>query len=323
LSNENNQAKVVHVQKLWDEAPHNAFTGLTRHNGRFYCCFREADTHVGYTGTVRVLTSIDGITWTSAAKLIWPGADVRDPELSITPDNQLLLNAAARIEEPKWFRSIVWLSKDGREWGKPIEIGDPGIWIWRTTWHKGIGYAFGYGGDLGSSVRLYTTTSGTAYETRAKNVPVEGSPSEHAMVFLDDDTAVCLLRRDGAHLPGGMLGTAKPPYKEWTWKDVGHYTGGPAMIRIPDGRIIAVVRLLDSYLRIGVCWVDLENAKLHEFLEMPGAVREGPLATKGDYGYAGLVWHDDKLWVSYYSPSDGKTAIFLAQVSIPPLQSAK
>ena len=36
----------------------------------------------------------------------------------------------------------------------------------------------------------------------------------------------------------------------------------------------------------------------------------------GDTSYAGLVWREDLLWISYYSSHEGKTSIYLAKVSI-------
>ena len=32
--------------------------------------------------------------------------------------------------------------------------------------------------------------------------------------------------------------------------------------------------------------------------------------------YTGLVWHNDLLWISYYSSHEGKTSIYLAKVRI-------
>ena len=37
----------------------------------------------------------------------------------------------------------------------------------------------------------------------------------------------------------------------------------------------------------------------------------------GDTSYAGLVWHDGLLWISYYASHEGKTSIYLAQVRFP------
>ena len=40
------------------------------------------------------------------------------------------------------------------------------------------------------------------------------------------------------------------------------------------------------------------------------------LPSGGDTSYPGLVFHEDLLWVSYYSSHEGKTSIYLAKVQI-------
>ena len=39
------------------------------------------------------------------------------------------------------------------------------------------------------------------------------------------------------------------------------------------------------------------------------------LPSGGDTSYAGMVWHDGLLWVSYYASHEGKSAIYLARVT--------
>ena len=72
--------KVLNVQKIWDAAPHNAFTDLERFNGRWYCAFREGKGHAGGRdyGKLRVIHSGDGKDWKSAALLETKGVDLRD-----------------------------------------------------------------------------------------------------------------------------------------------------------------------------------------------------------------------------------------------------
>jgi hypothetical protein len=53
-------AKLVKVQKIWDQAPHNAFTDLVRFQDRWFCVFREGQGHVSPDGALRVITSADG-----------------------------------------------------------------------------------------------------------------------------------------------------------------------------------------------------------------------------------------------------------------------
>ena len=40
------------------------------------------------------------------------------------------------------------------------------------------------------------------------------------------------------------------------------------------------------------------------------------LPSGGDTSYAGMVWHADLLWVSYYASHEGKTAIYLARMKL-------
>ena len=74
-----------------------------------------------------------------------------------------------------------------------------------------------------------------------------------------------------------------------------------------EGRFVAVVRLYDSPVRTSLCWLDPDKPALTESLRLPSG---------GDTSYAGLVWHDKLLWISYYSSHEGKTAIYLARVRI-------
>jgi len=80
------------------------------------------------------------------------------------------------------------------------------------------------------------------------------------------------------------------------------------MLRLPDGRIVAAVRLYDGGARTSLAWIDSKAGKLTEFQKLPSG---------GDCSYAGLAWFEDLLWVSYYSSHEGKTSIYLAKVKLP------
>ena len=87
------------VRKIWEQGKHNAFTDLIRWRGKWYCTFREADAHVGGDGKLRVLESADGEKWESAALIAEKGIDLRDPKLSITPDDRLMIVAGGSVYE--------------------------------------------------------------------------------------------------------------------------------------------------------------------------------------------------------------------------------
>src|SRR5690606_13418493 len=86
--------QLLEVHRIWNAAPHNAFTDLERHQGTLFCVFREGKGHVSPDGAVRVLRSTDGREWTSAARVTHPEGDLRDPKISVTAEGKLMLLAA-------------------------------------------------------------------------------------------------------------------------------------------------------------------------------------------------------------------------------------
>lgn len=305
------EMKLVEARLIWDEAPHNAFTDLIRFKDRWYCVFREGEGHVSPDGALRVITSKDGEQWESAALITSPNSDLRDAKISITPDNRLMLAGAEAIPQgqagKKAHQSLVWFSEDGKNWSDKHEVAERNFWLWRISWYKSKAYGFGYAtGDQDKLVRLYESNDGKTFRTLVSDAaPGTGYANETSMVFLPDDTSYCLLRRDNRKDNSGLLGVAKPPYTEWTWKDLGVKIGGPDMLRLPDGRFVAVVRLYGG-ARTSVCWLDIEKGEITEALKLPSG---------GDTSYAGMVWHEGLLWISYYSSHEEKTNIYLAKVS--------
>ena len=307
------EPEVLEVRQIWGKAPHSAFTDLIRYDGRWFCTFREGQGHVSPDGSIRVITSRDSVEWDSAAHITSDTADLRDPKLCVAEDGRLMLNAAAAPHKPREEAriSLVWFSENGRDWTDAVRvIDDKSIWLWRVTWHEGKAYGTGYwsggGPEEQRQVHLYRSETGKEFTKWVPGLFTKGFPNEATLRFLEDDTALCLLRRDGS---GGtaQIGRSEPPYKEWTWKDTGVKVGGPNFIRLPDGRFVAAVRLYDGGARTALCWMDPEAGTLKEFLKLPSG---------GDTSYAGLVWHDGLLWVSYYSSHEGKTRIYVAKVKI-------
>jgi hypothetical protein len=303
------QAELVEVRKIWDRAPHNAFTDLVRFKGQWFCVFREGQAHVSPDGALRVLTSPDGEAWVSAARLTAANGDLRDAKITVTPKGELMLSGASALHPPApaKHQSFAWFSADGKSWSPPVVIGDTNQWLWRTTWHRRTAYSIGYDTAGEKFIRLYSSRDGRQFDALVPRLFDEGYPNESSVVFLPDDTALCLLRRDGRPA-SGQLGTARPPYTEWKWKDLRVQIGGPHLLRLPDGRLVAAVRLYDGAARTSLMWLDADTGRLSEFLKLPSG---------GDTSYAGLVWHAGLLWVSYYSSHEGQTSIYFAKVRLP------
>ena len=83
------------------------------------------------------------------------------------------------------------------------------------------------------------------------------------------------------------------------------YYGGPNFIQLPGGRWIAAGRIITpaTGAKTVICDLDVARGKLTPLVTLPSG---------GDTSYPGLVWHEDQLWVSYYSSHEGKTGIYLA-----------
>lgn len=321
-------AEIVSVEKIWDAGNHNAFTDLIRWRDAFWCTFREADGHVGGDGKLRVLVSTDGKAWASAALLAEKGIDLRDPKLSITADGRLMIVAGGSVynggrtllgRQPR-----VAFSTDGRTWTPTTRVLAEGDWLWRVTWHEGTCYGVAYDaskrateaaqeaaklstpaepGPADWKLKLYKSADGVKYDL-ITYLDVPGHPNETTIRFTADGTLTALVRREGGS-KNGWIGTAKAPYTQWTWHETDMRLGGPNFIDVPRHGRFAVTRHYVPSARTTLCAMDEKS--LTRLLQLP---------SNGDNSYAGLVWHDDLLWVSYYSSHEGKTNIYLAKLRL-------
>lgn len=301
--------KLQSVKKIWDQAPHNAFTDLIRFQDRWYCTFREATGHAAGAGAIRVLTSSDGDKWESAAHIQQKDIDLRDPKLSIMPDGRLMIVGAAAVPSTRNpltdHYSVVSFSKDAKEWSEPKRVSDSWQWLWRVTWNQGTAFGVTYEWDPKAPA---SKENRRAFLCRSRDglkfdhvVNFKVPNANEATLRFDGDVAYCLQRCDGSP---AQLGSSKPPYNDWTWKDLGRFVGGPNFIRLPDGGWWACGRLIEGGKpQTVLCRLDLKEGKLIPAITLPSG---------GDTSYAGMVWHDDKLWISYYSSHEGKTSIYLA-----------
>jgi hypothetical protein len=323
--------EIVSLKKIWDAGEHNAFTDLARWHDRFWCTFREAEGHVGGDGKIRVLVSTDGEAWESAALLAESGVDLRDPKLCVTPDDRLMLTMGGSIynggkillgRQPR-----VAFSKDGREWSAPEKVLQPGEWLWRTTWHDGVCYGCSYNastrktreaeaaaesttpvepGPAEWKLKIYSGTDGVTYDGSVTFLDVPGHPNETTLRFLKDGRLMAMVRREGGSQMGWIGVSEKLPYKKFTWNETGMRFGGPNFIELPSGDLWAVTR---HYVpKAHTVLARMDEKSVTPVMDFPSG---------GDTSYAGLVWHDDLLWVSYYSSHEGKTSIYLAKVKLP------
>lgn len=325
IAQERATPELVTAKRIWDAGKHNAFTDLIRWRDRFWCTFREAEGHVGGEGEIRVLVSADGDTWESAALVAETGIDLRDPKFSVTPDDRLMIVAGGSVYQGKTLlgrRPRVMFSTDGKAWTTPEKVLEEGEWLWRVTWHAGTCYGVSYDASQRSTeaakeaakseqpaapgpadwkLKLFKSADGRKFDL-VTHLDVPGNPNETTLRFLSDGTLMALARRE-AGTKHGWIGTSRAPYTEWKWHDAGMRIGGPNFIEFPGGELWAVVRKYDPKATTVLAELTAENLK--PVLTLPSG---------GDTSYAGLVRHDDLLWISYYSGHEGKTSIYLAKV---------
>lgn len=299
--------ELMSAEKIWDQAPHNAFTSLAYFKGKWYCGFREARGHgVSLDGSLRLLSSEDGKMWESVKLFTDENSDLRDADLSVTRDGRLLLaGVRAYPSGPAKHQSVVFLSEDGKTWTEGIDVADKNVWLWSVSWRKDAGYGIGYSTISPKFARLYKTNDGESFESWVDDLKIDAAyPNESSIVFNSDGTAYCLLRCDPEK---GYIGTAKAPYKKWTWTRLDRRIGGPKMIQLPDGRLLCGVRLYDGGARTSLCFVDPKTGEMTEEIKLPSG---------GDTSYPGMVYRDGVVYVSYYASHEGKSSIYFATVKI-------
>jgi hypothetical protein len=227
------EPKILEVRKIWDAGKHNAFTDLIHWHGKWFCTFREADAHVGGDGKLRVLESADGEKWESAALLTEKGVDLRDPKLSVMPDDRLMMAAGGSVYEGKTLKGRqprAAFSKDGREWSATERVLTEGDWLWRVTWHGGQAYGVSYNAAEPDSkdewkLKLVASSDGVKYDV-VTHLDVPGHPNETTLRFTPRGEMIALVRREAGN-GFGWIGRSQAPYTQWTWKETKHRLGGP------------------------------------------------------------------------------------------------
>jgi hypothetical protein len=317
--------EIVEVEKIWDQAPHNAFTDLVRWQDTFYCAFREGRGHVSTDGRIRILESKDANIWASAAVISRQGYDLRDAHLSVTPDGRLmLLGGAAPREKDNQSAptgTFVSFSSDGRQWTEPQIVVEPGRWLWCVTWHQAEAYGVSYTAGRGDDryLDLLVSDDGIHYKPHVSRLFDKGYPTQVTLRFDSDGTCYALVRRErrGDDPNSAMVGISVPDYKQWQWKDLGaefNGFGGPNFIQIPGGYWLAAGRMHEGGAHTALCYLDVENGVMTKLTKLPSG---------GDTSYPGMVWHNNMLYVSYYSSHEGKTSIYLAKVRVTPKSTSE
>ena len=122
-----------------------------------------------------------------------------------------------------------------------------------------------------------------------------------------------MARRKGRE---GWIGIASPPFTNWNFTPSNKRLGGPNFIELPNGKWVAGSRDYDEKpVCTALWWLNPEDGQYQEFMNFPSA---------GDNSYPGFVVDESqgRLYVSYYSSHEGKTAIYLAVLDLETLMKS-
>ena len=320
----------ISITKIFDDGRYNCFTDLVRFNGAYYCTFRSAISHgdpsSGVVGKILVIRSIDLNQWNEVGRFEIAGVDLRDPKLTVSPEEIRVYAVAGAISEAGilQYHAATWRSTDGTTWSKPKAIC-PGYIFWRPKWHAGKFYVSAYLRRPGyCSVDLLESENGEDWRLHSTPIPpVERQgetlwANECDLLFLPDGGSLLFARRNqgngepnpkfvelGGFRQGYVGYTSTPSMSTWATLNEDLYFHAPAtlahrgkiylsgrdMVKLPNGAT--------------------ETCSLWEFDRSKGFTEIAQFETRGDCSYPGIVAvSDDELAVSYYSCHEGMTAYF-------------
>ena len=301
-------AQVFYLSEIvWDNAPHNAFTSLMTYNNEMYLAFREGRTHVdrngGDCGIIRVLKSGDGEVWHSFGEIRMDGYDLRDPQLTLSSEGELLVNFAAatyRGGRPRSYRSCISKLMEGR-FEKPYVLSAPLThhWIWRIHWHDGKAYGFNYI----NSFDLLSSDNGESFSLERK-FTLSGKPTETDFL-MNGDHIIAVAKREHET---GLIGKGKLQDGDIKWEETDIQFAAPMLFQVNPEMTLMLATVYTTPQKREPRLYKVNGTTLQHV---------GTFPANADCGYMGATVYKDQLFVSYYSTvRQGKTAIYVAKIPL-------
>lgn len=254
--------------------------------------------------------------------------DLRDPKLSITPDNRLMVLMAGDLYNGSGTAVVnrkpyvSYSDINGQNFSEvaqstvhyPTTTGAStgNFWIWNTEWSNNISYGVDY---FGSKFVLFNSTdAGNNFRTlKILDRALLGNPSETDLIFDNSNKMHLFIRRNGAGnslaTSKGYLATSTSPYTNWNYSELAYRLEGPNVLRLNDSTLCIGTRRFDennSNPQMGILVTDFNGNKKKEII----------LKSSGDCGYSGMVIHNGYLWVVYYSSHEGQSNIYSSKIPV-------
>jgi hypothetical protein len=317
--------QVENIRRAFHNGEHNAFTDLIRWRGKFWLTFRSCpDGHgVFPTASVVVLSSSDAKTWRQEHRFSVVERDTRDPHFLIFGDKLFIYTGTAHVgKEGKrgtdWnahFGYATWTA-DGSTWSSAQALeGTYGHYIWRAAAHGGKAYLCARRwkeqrpGEDRATMEAALLESDDGLRWRFVSLIQETLGNETAL-RIEPDGKLIGVSRAGPDF--AVLSHSRPPYRDWTRRNLPGYIGGPVLAHWGERLVVGGRRTTPPGPRTQLMWLD--GSQLTAFAELPSA---------GDNSYPGFVeYGDGRALVAWYSThekgADGKafTAIYLADLTL-------
>lgn len=311
------QLELVETKKIWNNAAHNAFTDIVEFNNKYYIVFREGTTHVSRDGIIRLLESDDLENWESIKVFEISNIDLRDPKLSVSPSNDLLVYAGgAFLNEYQNYthETYMWITSNLSEWSEKITISRKGEWLWRFRWNDTSKNAFGFAYNTGRiwnnedhKLILYRGEGSYTFSpiytyTHIFELERKSTVSESDIIFLNGDVLFTVVRRENT----ALFGFGYAPYTRLHWNETNQKVSSPALFKYNE-KILLSGRYYDTKNSTSIFGLDMVSKEIKEILRLP---------SRGDTGYSGIMVKDQYIYVSYYSDHEGKTSIYLSKIKV-------
>lgn len=300
--------EVISNNKIWEGQKYAAFTSLVFYKGYFYCAFRNANKHYDTTGEdcgiIKIIRSKDADKWVEFLTFEEKNYDLRDPQLSITPDNKIMLLAEkVQYKEGKavYRQSCTsFINKRGKHTPlEPVHFS-PEMnwnWIWNVEWIDNIAYGFTYVPYFA----FVKSIDGQTYNI-VQNITLSNSPTEASIIKWKDGIYSAVVRTN----KNALVGFYNVNNNLWEWKDAGAMIGCPKMIIIEKDLFI-LGRSYGTSKTTAIYKYDIENSLVNKIID---------LGSDKDCAYPGVVFKKGVLYVSYYVGDGVKGDVYLAKIRI-------
>lgn len=319
------KAAFVSSKVIWDQPPRETGTDLARFKDQWFVAYVDRSERDSKLGGVRVISSENGVEWTSVVLLTsqTPRRGLFRPRFTVSPDGQLMVSAlgvvpnpGAAVPVPKYggtINTMAWFSVDGGSWSKTQRIGVNDFPFSRVAWKNEVAFSYANGCICGSAqtIRVLSSRNGKRFQSRYEETFRGFFPGEGALFFADD-LGYCLMSRNNGNprdsgLQKGFVGQSKAPFTDWKWQEIDARIKYPNPLRLDDKRIVVAAGIIDERTRTSLCEFDPSTGNLTELLEFP---------TGGKLTRVGLALHKGNLWASYHAAHNGRLSVHLAQIRV-------